>query len=288
MNISSSYQFTYPHTANHTSSAQIKVDQVQIEHRASTVQPLDKIATSDPTRHLYSPTPVTDSNSKASDKRDVAGDHEVGPHAQRQPQQEALVNELERHKVQDLVLQDQQVREHERAHETVGGQYASSPRYTFERGPDGINYAMSGEVAISSAAVAGDPEATIQKAQIVRRAALAPAEPSAQDRSVAAQATQIESQAIIELRNIESQTRIAEIEATEVRIENRLAASDGQTLQARDESVSTDALSYDLQDSMAGNTERRVQRLSDDLNLRVSRADPFGGPEPGQIFNQFI
>ena len=44
-----------------------------------------------------------------------------------------------------------------------------------------------------------------------------------------------------------------------------------------------------LQDSIVEKAENRVQRLSDDLNLRLSRADPFGGgPEPGQIFSQFI
>ena len=44
------------------------------------------------------------------------------------------------------------------------------------------------------------PEATIRKMQIVKRAALAPKDPSGQDRSVAAQATQAEAQARIELQ----------------------------------------------------------------------------------------
>ncbi|MEM6544436.1 MAG: putative metalloprotease CJM1_0395 family protein, partial [Pseudomonadota bacterium] len=47
--------------------------------------------------------------------------------------------------------------------------------------------------------VPGDPQATIEKARIVRRAALAPAEPSAQDRRVAAEATALEQQARAEL-----------------------------------------------------------------------------------------
>jgi hypothetical protein len=54
-------------------------------------------------------------------------------------------------------------------------------------------------VSIDVSPIPGDPEATIAKARIVRRAALAPAEPSAQDRSVAAEATALEHQARAEL-----------------------------------------------------------------------------------------
>ncbi|MGD8781495.1 MAG: putative metalloprotease CJM1_0395 family protein [Ignavibacteria bacterium] len=44
-----------------------------------------------------------------------------------------------------------------------------------------------------------DPEATIKKAQQIRRAALAPSEPSSQDRSVANQAAAMEAKARAEL-----------------------------------------------------------------------------------------
>jgi hypothetical protein len=59
---------------------------------------------------------------------------------------------------------------------------------------------VAGEVAIDISPVSGDPAATLAKAEQVRRAALAPAEPSAQDRSVAAQATQLRTEALVELR----------------------------------------------------------------------------------------
>ncbi len=52
-----------------------------------------------------------------------------------------------------------------------------------------------GEVSIDSSPVPGDPEATARKAQTIKRAALAPREPSGQDRQVAAQAAQLEAQA---------------------------------------------------------------------------------------------
>ncbi len=80
------------------------------------------------------------------------------------------------------------MRAHEQAHARVGGQHAGSPEYQFERGPDGKSYAVGGSVSISTAPVPGDPQATVQKMEQVKRAALAPAEPSGQDRRVAADA----------------------------------------------------------------------------------------------------
>ena len=66
-------------------------------------------------------------------------------------------------------------------------------------------YAVSGEVKTDTSKER-DPEATIRKMQKVRRAALAPAQPSAQDRSVAAQASQIEAEARIELQKEKSES----------------------------------------------------------------------------------
>lgn len=101
--------------------------------------------------------------------------------------------------VRELAARDREVRAHEQAHANVGGQYAGAPSYTYQRGPDGRQYAVGGEVSIDVSPVPGDPQATIDKARIVRRAALAPAEPSPQDRSVAAEATALEQQARAEL-----------------------------------------------------------------------------------------
>lgn len=96
------------------------------------------------------------------------------------PQEERVVRELRQ--------RDAEVRRHEQAHSAVGGQYAGAPRYDYTTGPDNRRYATSGEVSIDVSPIAGDPQATIAKMRVVRRAALAPAEPSAQDRQVAAQA----------------------------------------------------------------------------------------------------
>lgn len=110
------------------------------------------------------------------------------------PEQEAQVQELQQ--------RDREVRAHEQAHLAAAGPYArGGPTYTTQTGPDGREYAIGGEVQIDSSPVQGDPEATIQKAQIVRAAALAPAEPSSTDLAVAASATKMEQQARAELRS---------------------------------------------------------------------------------------
>lgn len=98
------------------------------------------------------------------------------------------LTEAEEEQVAELRRADREVRRHEAAHAAVGGAFAGAPSFTFERGPDGQLYAVAGKVSIDTAPVDGDPAATIQKLQIVRAAALAPGDPSAQDRAVAAQA----------------------------------------------------------------------------------------------------
>ncbi len=109
------------------------------------------------------------------------------------------LSEEEQEKVRELKTTDREVRAHEAAHAAAAGSLGSSPSFTFKTGPDGRRYAVAGEVKIDTSEVPNDPEATIRKMRKVRRAALAPSEPSAQDRSVAAQASRIEAQARAEL-----------------------------------------------------------------------------------------
>lgn len=109
------------------------------------------------------------------------------------------LSEEELRTLTDLKARDREVRAHESAHQAVGGQYAGSISYVYERGPDGAQYAVGGEVSIDVSPVAGDPQATIEKMRVVRSAALAPAQPSGQDRAVAAEAMQQMLQAQSEL-----------------------------------------------------------------------------------------
>lgn len=103
--------------------------------------------------------------------------------------------------LQDLKQRDREVRRHEQAHIAAGGSLVrGGASFSYERGTDGRQYAVGGEVQIDTSAVAGDPAATIRKMQAVKRAAIAPADPSAQDRAVAADAARAEAEAQVELR----------------------------------------------------------------------------------------
>ncbi|GAA5317446.1 MAG: hypothetical protein AseanaTS_26510 [Candidatus Pelagadaptatus aseana] len=95
-----------------------------------------------------------------------------------------------------LAARDREVRAHEQAHKSAGGSLAGAATYQYERGPDGVSYAVAGEVPIKLSTNSGDPEQALDVARRVQRAALAPAEPSVQDRQVAAQAAQLEQQAL--------------------------------------------------------------------------------------------
>ncbi len=101
--------------------------------------------------------------------------------------------------LQELRQRDQEVRSHEQAHINAGGAHVQGgASFAYTQGPDNQYYATSGEVQIDTAPVYGNPEKTIEKAQTVRQAALAPAQPSAEDFAVAAKATQMEAQARME------------------------------------------------------------------------------------------
>lgn len=103
--------------------------------------------------------------------------------------------------IRSLESRDTEVRNHERAHASVGGSHTGSPTYSYEIGPDGKRYAVAGEVSVDLTPVAGDPQETIAKMKKVQAAALAPADPSSQDIQVAASAASIILEAQSELIN---------------------------------------------------------------------------------------
>lgn len=104
------------------------------------------------------------------------------------PDQEKQVRELEK--------RDRQVKAHEAAHQaSAGGQARGGAAFEYQSGPDGKRYAVGGHVDIDVSPVSGNPQATLEKARTAQRAALAPSDPSGQDRSVAAAAAQMAAQA---------------------------------------------------------------------------------------------
>lgn len=111
----------------------------------------------------------------------------------------AELTQEQQRQISQLKQIDTKVRAHEQAHISVGADLViGGPTYSYQTGPDNRRYAVSGEVSIDTSP-ARTPEETIPKAQHIRATALAPADPSPQDRSVAAQAGQLEQQARREL-----------------------------------------------------------------------------------------
>lgn len=101
--------------------------------------------------------------------------------------------------IQELREIDRKVRAHEQAHIAVGRDLVrGGATYTYQVGPDDKRYAVSGEVSIDGSP-GRTPEETIPKAQHIRETALAPADPSAQDRNVASAASRMEAEAQLEL-----------------------------------------------------------------------------------------
>jgi len=96
--------------------------------------------------------------------------------------------------VSRLSARDTEVRAHEAAHQAAASGLGGAASFTYQTGPDGRSYAVGGEVPVSLRP-GRTPEETIANAQTVRSAALAPADPSAQDLAVAAEATQMEAEA---------------------------------------------------------------------------------------------
>jgi hypothetical protein len=126
--------------------------------------------------------------------------------------------------LQKLKARDQEVRTHEQAHVAAGGQYIRGGiSYDYQRGPDGRSYAVGGHVDIDISEES-TPEATINKMRVVKRAALAPAEPSGADRSVAAAASSKEQQA---------RSEIAERQQREA-VEQRKKAQGSEAQEAQD------------------------------------------------------
>lgn len=109
------------------------------------------------------------------------------------------LTEQQQQEVDGLKTRDAEVRRHEQAHAARGGSHAGGPQYDYKTGPDGKRYVADGSVSIDVSKVNGDHKATLRKMETVIAAATAPAQPSAQDRSVARAARATAQQARAEL-----------------------------------------------------------------------------------------
>ena len=143
-------------------------------------------------------------------------------------QTEQRIRQQEEQFLRDLRARDREVRAHEAAHLAAGRPYVrSGPSYTYQQGPDGRAYAIGGEVHLDTSPVANDPQATLEKAEQIRRAALAPAQPSPQDVRVAGTAAQMAARARIEIAQQRSEEQST---ASESRSRDQNSADNPYTL----------------------------------------------------------
>ena len=116
--------------------------------------------------------------------------------------------------VRELESIQREVVVHEAAHKAAAGEFGGGISYTYTEGPDGKRYITGGEVPIKLKQGA-TPEETLRNMQQVQMAANAPADPSGQDRQVAAKAAAIAAKARSELNNeTESENESSELKAT--------------------------------------------------------------------------
>jgi len=116
---------------------------------------------------------------RASRQKDSAKPSTADSQQNQDPQIQAQVAQLK--------SIEEKVKTHEAAHKAAGGAITGAVSYSYTQGPDGRSYITGGEVPIS-VSPGKTPQETINRMEQVIRAALAPSDPSPQDRAVAAQA----------------------------------------------------------------------------------------------------
>ena len=140
-------------------------------------------------------------------QKDNAQDESAGKQGAQDRQQEQQEKQ-DAAEIEQLKARDQEVRVHEQAHASTGGQYAGAPQYEYTTGPANKRYVTDGEVSID-VSEERTPEETLKKMEQVRAAALAPAEPSSQDLKVAAEASQKATEARSEIAKGQTETASA-------------------------------------------------------------------------------
>jgi len=169
-----------------------------------------------------------------------------------------------------LKKRDQEVRTHESAHAAVGGSVTGAPSFSFERGPDGKNYAVNGEVSVDLSPIAGDPRATIAKMQKVHAAALAPINPSSQDKQVAAAATQTIAAAQSEILNSDVNSS-----SNQARVKRNLQSDpENKTEQTQQDNNASNDFDTFINSTLKAQ-DKVVSEISKDVQQRALRIESF-------------
>lgn len=171
--------------------------------RSESVPPLPLSGTDQPAADTYEPSAsqgiTYDRSGTVRQEGDKTGREDGGRAGAKRGDDGEPLTRAEEARVRELKATDIRVRAHEQAHMAAGGGLIKGgAHYSYTTGPDGNRYVVGGEVSIDTSE-GNTPAETINRMQRVRAAALAPADPSPQDRSVASAAAAKSAQAAQEL-----------------------------------------------------------------------------------------
>lgn len=104
-----------------------------------------------------------------------------------------------------LEFSQTQIQRHVESHLAVTAQHSSPPNYQHSL-LDGRLYVVSGDVVFDTSAEPNDAQATLEKAQLIRMASMAPTDPTPQDRNASQQAIMMAAQAKSEINTASIET----------------------------------------------------------------------------------
>ncbi|MEE2923197.1 MAG: putative metalloprotease CJM1_0395 family protein [bacterium] len=207
------------------------------------------------------------------DPTELDGDQQNTPKSGNQEE----LSEDDQKKVKELKERDAEVVAHEQAHKAVAGALSPGPiHYDYTQGPDKVNYRTGGHVNISTSE-GKTPEETLSRAETIQRAALAPAEPSNQDRAVAAEAAQMAAQARQEIaeERIEDEADDKKTDEFEAKLtgSGEVDKSEESTDSAEDVEPTMDDVIEDLSSTVSkGNKVGRLEDKVPEFQMRKALA----------------
>jgi len=231
---------------------------------------------------LYQRNPDQSLRSSGNSRENTSSAEQDNHSSGSNPEQALQARELEQ--IRELRMRDREVRAHEQAHSATGGVHAGTANFSYQTGPDGVRYAVGGEVSVDVSVVKDDPQATLDKMQQVQQAALAPAEPSAQDRQIAAEAGQKAAEALNEISQQQYERRRSELDRVqELRAEAADMLSEAKAEQEKAKEKESEEKAVSAAERNA-EYNAKMQRINEVL-LKISMPPPVSA---GQILDDVI
>jgi len=256
MNITAGSSFTHRVASPSDTSSQRKVEALT---QAGVAHAVDSRA-ADRTGQLSGQNDISQSVASNRDEENSSSS------AEKSESGSPSLSEEDQRIVGELAKRDSEVRAHEAAHLSAAGSLAQGgARLQYTNGPDGRRYATAGEVSIDTSK-ADTPQATIIKAQRIRAAALAPAQPSAQDLQVSAQASQLAVAARAEA--VKEQRADRREEQDTEQNEKVEATSDNQTVASATQNVDARKARTEATESNSEEKELEVQQVEASVQVR--------------------